>query len=253
MDALKTDKLADVIAMHIEKLIMEGALRPGEKLASERELAVTLEVSRPSLRDALEKLVKRGLLSSSRNGTYVAQFLAPMMKPLAQLYRDKDSAAADYFEFRQWLEADAARAAALRATNVDKMAIRGCLAAMRKVHRIEDPAQEAQEDVRLHMLVYEAGHNMIVLHMMRALSELLRNNIFYNRDNLYRRPGIREKLLTQHIAIGDAVVSGDADGAEAAATEHIRFVSGTVAAIQNDQARLGSSLRRAGRNAFLSE
>jgi GntR family transcriptional repressor for pyruvate dehydrogenase complex len=253
MEAIRTQKIADVIAGHIERLILEGALRPGEKLAPERELAQKLDVSRPSLREAIDKLAERGLLTSTRGGTYVAQFLSPLMKPLANLYRDNESAAADYFEFRQCVEAQAARAAALRATEVDKEAIRACLAEMRKAHKIEDPTQEAQADVNLHILVYEAGHNMVLLHVMRALSELLRNNIFFNREQLYRRAGVREKLLTQHVSIGEAVLAGKPEQAETAAAEHIRFVFGTVEEIQRDDKRLKCSLLRVGRNDFLAD
>ena len=254
MQAIRTQKIAEVIALHIERLILEGALRPGEKLASERELALKFDVSRPSLRDAIEKLAARGLLTATRSGTYVAQFLTPIMEPLASLYRDNQNAAADYFEFRQWVEAQAARSAALRATDVDKAAIRACLAQMRKAHKIsDDPSQEAQADVNLHILFYEASHNLIVLHVMRGLSELLRNNIFFNRENLYLRTGVREKLLMQHIAIGEAVLAGNPDQAEAAAADHIRFVFGTVEEIQRDSKRLKTSLMRVGRSDLLAD
>ena len=50
--------------------------------------------------------------------------------------------------------------------------------------------------------------NMVLLHVMRALSELLRNNIFFDREHLYLRAGVREKLLAQHIEIGEAVLAG---------------------------------------------
>ncbi|WP_244534562.1 FCD domain-containing protein [Hyphomicrobium sp. CS1GBMeth3] len=244
--------MADAIATRIEKLILEGALRPGEKLASERELAARLDVSRPSLRDAIDQLVDRGLLTATRNGTSVAQFLLPLMAPLANLYRQHQNAAADYLEFRQWVEAQAARAAAERATEVDKAAIRKCLADMRKAHRSKDSDKEAQADVNLHILVYEASHNFIVLHVMRALSELLRNNVFFNREHLYLKPGVRDKLLAQHIAIGEAVIAGNADEAEAAAAAHIQFVFGTVEEIQRDNKRLECSISRVGRRAFIA-
>lgn len=253
MDGIHTNKLADTIAAHLERLILEGVLRPGEKLAAERELALKLAVSRPSLRDAINKLADRGLLKATRGGTYVAQFLSPLMKPLADLYRDNDGACADYFEFRRFVEAQAARAAALRATDVDKEAIRDCLTNMRKFHRLKDPAEESKADVQLHILIYEAGHNVVVLHVMRGLSELLRNNIFYNRDQLYGRPGVREKLLAQHIDIGEAVIAGDPDRSEGAADSHIRFVFGTVQEIQNDKRRLECSLLRVGRTDLLAE
>lgn len=252
METIRTQRVADAIATRIEKLILEGALRPGEKLASERELAARLDVSRPSLREAIDKLVDRGLLNATRNGTSVAEFLQPMMTPLANLYRTHPSAAADYLEFRQWVEAQAARAAAERATEVDRTAIRACLADMRKAHKSKDSTHEAQADANLHMLVYEASHNFVVLHVMRGLSELLRNNVFFNREHLYLRHGVRDKLLAQHIAIAEAVIAGDADAAEAAAAAHIRFVFGTVEEIQRDDKRLQCSISRVGRSDFLA-
>ncbi len=204
METIRTQTVADAIATRIEKLILEGALRPGEKLASERNLAQRLDVSRPSLRQAIDKLVERGLLTATRGGTSVAQFLLPIMTPLANLYRDHQNAAADYLEFRQWVEAQAARAAAERATEVDKGAIRDCLADMRKAHRSKEPTQEAQADVNLHLLVYEASHNFIVLHVMRALSELFRDGhanrtvlIFSRNANERPCPGQLEAVLGQ--------------------------------------------------------
>lgn len=250
---IRTQKVADAIATRIEKLILEGALRPGEKLASERELAQRLDVSRPSLHEAIEKLVDRGLLTATRGGTSVAEFLRPLMTPLANLYRDHQNAATDYLEFRQWVEAQATRAAAERATEVDRAAIRSCLDDMRKAHRSKDSAGEAEADVRLHILVYEASHNFIVLHLMQALSELLRNNVFFNRESLYGRPGVREQLLAQHIEIGEAVIAADSARSEAAAAAHIRFVFGTVEEIQRDSQRLQCSISRVGRSDFLAE
>lgn len=252
MEAIRTPKIADVIAGRLEKLILEGALRPGEKLASERDLALRLDVSRPSLREAIDKLVKRGLLSANRNGTTVAKFLTPMMTPLANLYRAHPNAAGDYLEFRQCVEAQAARFAAERATDVDRRALRACLSEMKKAHKMTDPAREAEVDAKLHLLVYEASHNFIVLHVMRGLSELLRDNVFFNREHLYKTADVREKLLEQHLAIGRAVVERKPDVAERAAADHIAFVSGTVEGIEQDQERLKCSMSRVGSRAFLA-
>ncbi|WP_295558533.1 FCD domain-containing protein [uncultured Hyphomicrobium sp.] len=253
MQAIHTQRVADAIAVRIEKLILEGTLRPGEKLASERALAQRLDVSRPSLREAIDKLVERGLLNATRGGTTVAEFLLPLMTPLANLYRDHENAAADYLEFRQWVEAQAARAAAERATEVDRRAIGTCLTEMRKAHKSKDQTQEARADVSLHLLVYEASHNFVVLHVMRGFAELLRNNVFYNREQLYLRSGVREKLLAQHIAIGEAVIAGAPDDAEKAAAQHIQYVFGTVEGLQRDNQRLKCSMSRVGRRDFLAE
>ena len=252
MVAIRPEKIADTIAAQLETLILQGVLRPGEKLASERDLALKFDVSRPSLREALDKLTGRGLLTSTRGGTAVAEFLSPIMQPLANLYLGDQNAFADYFELRRCVEAQAARSAALRATQIEKIAIRACIRQMRKAHKVEDPAQEAQADVNLHMLIYEAGHNFIVLHLMRALSELLRNNIFFNRESLYLRNGVREILLEQHTEIAEAVLSGNPDRADTAAAGHISFAVGAVAELQRDNKRLKTSLLRGKRIDLIS-
>jgi GntR family transcriptional repressor for pyruvate dehydrogenase complex len=248
MVMIRTQKIGDAIACHIEKMILEGALRPGEKLAAERDLAQRFDVSRPSLREALDLLAERGLLKTTRNGTYVAEFLTPLMQPLALLLDNNPRAATDYFEFRVGVEAQAARAAAVKATSIDKQVIRGRIAHLHGAQKAGDVAREAQADVDFHIAIYEAAHNVVMLHVMRALGELLRSNIFYNRQTLFSRPGVREKLLEQHIVIADAVLAGKPDAAEKAAADHIRFTQKEVDAIQLDSRRLETSLLRVGRS-----
>jgi GntR family transcriptional repressor for pyruvate dehydrogenase complex len=245
-------KVAEAIAGHIEKMILEGVLRPGEKLLPERDLAGRLSVSRPSLREAVETLVERGLLESGRSGTFVAQFLSPLIRPLASLMQDKPDAAAGYFEFRGIQEIAAARLAAERATDVDREAISQCIADMTEAHGLDDPALEGHADVDLHMLIYEAAHNVVLMHVMRAMSELLRNNIFFSRSQLYLRAGVRDELLRQHTELASAVIAGDARRAEAAAAEHIRFTFDTVMEIRQDNSRLETSLSRMNRGDFVA-
>lgn len=250
---IRTQKVCDAIVCHLEKLILEGALRPGEKLAGERDLALRFDVSRPSLREAIEKLSNRGLLRVTRSGTFVAQFLTPMMRPLASLLTDNPRAAADYFEFRLGVETQAARIAAANATRLDKQVIGTRIKDMREAQKLGDLDREAQADVDFHIAIYEAGHNVVMLHVMRALGELLRNNIFYNRKALFERAGVRDRLLEQHVTIADAVIAGDADVAETAAAAHIAYTFGQVEDIQRDHKRLEVSLLRVGRSELLAD
>lgn len=249
---VRTPSVAEAIAGHIERLILQGALRTGEKLTAERELADMLGVSRPSLRDALALLVSRGLLTTSRSGTYVAQFMTPITKPLAALLENNSEAVQDYFEFRQSVDSLAARYAALRANEVDREAIGNCIATMKSVHDHEDPAQEAQSDFDLHLLIYDASHNLVLAHMMRALAELLRSNIFYSRKQLYLHPNVRETLLAQHIEIAEAILARKPDAAARAAASHLAFTRKAVKEIEVQHARLEASLARAGRKGYVS-
>lgn len=67
-ETINPPKVSDAIVSQIEQLILEGVLKPGERLPPERELAQQLNVSRPSLREAITALKSRGLLQSRRGG-----------------------------------------------------------------------------------------------------------------------------------------------------------------------------------------
>jgi GntR family transcriptional repressor for pyruvate dehydrogenase complex len=243
-EPIKPPRLADAIAERLQAMVLEGVLRPGERLLGERELAAKLKVSRPSLRDALAALERKGLIVTAKTGSTVANFLEPLADPLAELFRDDARVADDYFEFRRVMETEASVLAARRATDLDRRLIRERLEDMRAAHEDEDPAREAEADVQLHVAIYEASHNVVVLHMLRALADLMRKGVFFNRDAFYRRAGVRDLLLEQHLKIGEAVVSGDAKAAQAAASAHIKFIAATLDELRRDELRQAAALRR---------
>ncbi|MCI4679869.1 FCD domain-containing protein [Rhodoblastus acidophilus] len=252
MEPVRNQKLAESIAEHLEQLILEGALRPGERLASERELAEKFEVSRPCLREAIESLQKRGLLETTRAGTIVAEFMAPLTEPLVAILQSNEKALLDYLEYRGLIEGEAARLAALRATEHEIEAIRACLERMKAAHQLDDPTAEAGADADLHVLIYEASHNIVLLHIMRAFSDMLRRGVFYNRNQLYAHKGFRDQLLAQHLAIGEAIVARKPEEAAAAASYHMRSTGETLKKIREDDARVARVLRRMGRGELLA-
>jgi GntR family transcriptional repressor for pyruvate dehydrogenase complex len=248
-EPIRPAKLADTIAEHIEQLILEGSLRPDERLLPERELATRFDVSRPSLREALEKLEKRGLLYTGKGG---ATFVAPLLgegftEPLYAILRARPETTFDYLEFRCLVEGAAAELAASRATQVDREAIEKSFAAMTVAHEVDDPSEEAESDADFHLAIYEASHNVVMLHIMRSLSEMLRKEVFYNRSKLYQRKGVRHLLLEQHQAVHEAVMAGDPAAARQAAESHINFTRDALQEIAKADARLEVSLRRIAR------
>ncbi|WGF89621.1 FadR/GntR family transcriptional regulator [Marinivivus vitaminiproducens] len=252
IEPLRTQKLAELIAEHIERMILEGVVGPGERLGSERDLAERLEVSRPSLREALQILEARGLVSTSRGGTVVTRFLAPLTDPLAVLLRSNAQVTNDYFEYREAVESKAAGLAAIRATEPERTAIRSCLAAMEQAHDLDDVRAEAEADLDFHRLIYEASHNLVILHVMRAFAEMLRRDIFFSRTRLFSQAGIRETLLAQHRAIGEAVVSGEEARSAKASAAHLRFTMATIERFRRDEARVEVALRRLSRDGLVA-
>lgn len=251
-DPIRPPPLATAVATHLEELMLEGVLRPGDRLAPERELAGTLGVSRPSLREALAALEQKGLLEATRNGTTVAQFMAPLSAPLATLFGQSPRVAEDYFEYRRLIEPQAAALAAERITPPERTALKECLEGLEQAHLAADPAAEAAADTRLHLLLHEASHNLVLLHVLRVFSDLLRQGILYSHDRFWRREEVRGEILSQHRAIGKAILAGEAGAAAAAMQDHIAFTARVFGEIRQEEARLSASLRKRGRKGLVS-
>lgn len=244
IEPIRTPRLANSIADYFEQLILEGVLRPGDRLASERDLAEQLDISRPSIRETIEILARKGLLKTTKTGTFVSDFLAPLTSPLSALLQSSGRVTKDYFEYREAVEVKATGLATVRSTNVDHEAIRGCISRMEAAHGLDDPSAEAGADADLHMLIYEASHNVVILQVMRAFSDMLRQGIFYNRKLLYGRSDVRDNLISQHKSIADAILAGDAVEAEKAARNHIHFTALAVENSRHEEERLEVALRR---------
>jgi GntR family transcriptional repressor for pyruvate dehydrogenase complex len=75
------------------------------------------------------------------------------------------------------------------------------------------------------MTIVEAAHNVVMLHMMRSLYDLLVRGVFYNRNAIYSLRERRTKLLDQHRAIRDAVVGRDPKAARVAVEMHMDFIA----------------------------
>lgn len=220
------EKLSQSVVRQIELLILRGILRPGERLPAERELSDRLGVSRPSLRDAFSDLQQRGLLVSRPGaGVYVADVLGSAFSPaLIDLFATHDEAVFDYISFRRDLEALAAERAARLGTVTDLKVIAALFEKMEAAHQKRDPTDEAQLDAEFHMAIIEASHNVVMLHMMRSMFDLLRRGVFYNRQLMFKNRMTRDNLLDQHRAIHDAIQLRDSLAARAAVSAHLDYV-----------------------------
>lgn len=223
---IESEKLASAVVRQIENLIVQGVLRPGERLPSERELSERLAVSRPSLREAIAELQEAGLLTTRAGaGIFVADVLGSAFSPaLIQLFARNEDAVFDYLAFRRDLEGMAAERAARLGSNTDLAVIDTLFHRMEVAHAKRNPADEAALDAQFHMAIVEAGHNIIMLHMMRAMFELLAEGVFYNRQVMFRNRPTRDALLEQHRAINSAIQARDGAAARLAVAAHMEFV-----------------------------
>jgi GntR family transcriptional regulator, transcriptional repressor for pyruvate dehydrogenase complex len=232
---IQPEKLSHSVVRQIELLLLRGVLRPGERLPAERELAERLGVSRPSLRDALAELQARGLLESRAGaGVFVAELLdSAFSDSLVRLFAEHDEALFDYISFRRDMEGMSAERAARHGSDTDLQVIDTLFTRMEAAHQKRDPTEEAQLDAEFHLSIVEASHNIIMLHMMRAMFDLLHKGVFYNRQIIFRQRATRSDLLAQHKAINSAIQARDPKAAKAAAIAHLDFVE----RIMNDHKR----------------
>ena len=220
------ESVAEAAISQIEDLIASCILKQGSRLPSERDLAEMLGISRPKLREALLALEERGLIVVKHGeGTFVAALTGQAMMPaLLALYGRHEPAFFDYLEYRREQEAFAARLAAQRATKSDKARISEILTQIEKAWKEDDVEASREADFALHTAIVDASQNATLIHMMASIYELTRQGVFYNRDFLKSIDGTGQKLLEQHLALGRAVIDGDAAHASQIAKEHIDFV-----------------------------
>lgn len=233
-------RLTDVVAREIEQRVLEGRLKPGDRLPSERDLSVQLGVSRASLREAIHKLAARGLLESRQGGgTFVTNRLdSSFGNPWEEVLRDHPAVHEDMLEFRHMLEARAAECAALRATAADRERVRQCLSLLEESFAGQDLDRQVDSDLAFHQAIAEASHNVIVGHLTASLLRLMRDNLRRNLSELLQVPAAREQLLEQHRAVWRAIEQGNADQALIAATDHIGYVSQNLTRLLRSEARL---------------
>jgi len=217
---VQPEKRAASVVRQIEQLILRGILSPGERLPAERELAERLGVSRPSLRDAIADLQQRGLLATrAGSGVFIADVIGSAFSPaLIQLFASHHEAVFDYLSFRRDMEGLAAERAARLGSDTDLKVIDTVFKKMEAASLTPDTALEADLDTEFHLSIIEASHNVIMLHMMRSMYDLLRNGVLFNRQVIYQQSNKRTALLDQHRAINDALQARDAAASRAAVT-----------------------------------
>lgn len=209
-------RLSDDIVAQLEAMILEGTLKSGERLPAERVLAEQFGVSRPSLREAIQKLVAKGLLVSRQGGgNYVTESLgATFSDPLLHLLEGNPEAQRDLLEFRHTLEGSCAYYAALRATSLDHQRLTEAFEALQACYARNDQvsAEEGAADARFHLAIAEASHNTVLLHTIKGLFDLLRRNVVTNIGGMYaQRTETRAQLMEQHQRLYDAIISGQAE------------------------------------------
>lgn len=218
-----SEEIRDALAQGIR----DGAMLPGSRIPSERDLCEEFGVARTSVREAIQGLVSLGVIERRGNRTYVAEHLRDV-----ELGRGLDGDDArkrlvhELFEVRRIVEVPIAKLAAERATADER-------------YEIADAAKRFKPTMPLHefraadrtfhwALARACGNEALAEVYGKVLDTLFRSQEFdsllSDQSNSRAVRQIIRDATRAHRAIAEAVVAGDVRGVEAAAEEHLAQV-----------------------------
>ena len=210
-------RLYQQVAAAIERAIADGRYQPGQRLASERDLAEEFGVSRPTVRRAVIALEMRGLLEARQgSGVYVRQTRASTPAPGP---KDLDIDAFDHAEARRLFEGEVAALAATLITDEELAYLETLVVEMNN----EDATKEQSElaDRQFHISIAQATRNNAIMRIventwdLRYKSHLCMQMLERARD-VRRRP-----LKDEHQEIIESLRTRDPKAARAAMQSHL--------------------------------
>ena len=224
--ALKTiskRNISDVVYEQLMENLIAGEWKPGDKLPSENELAAQLQVSRISVRSALQRLSSLGLVESRQGeGTFVCEFSgAQYANNLIPLVVFERSDMQDLMEFRNILDSEIAALAALRATDTDIALLHQNY--QRHMAAEGDVTKCADYDSEFHCLLAAATHNALFHKVYQVFQPVFRKNM-HQIVSIMGVSGAR----VNHAAILAAVEQHDPDAARAAMQTHVQETISSV-------------------------
>jgi len=214
------DKLAatDVVVARIREAIGRGELKSGDRLPPERELALSLGVSRPSIRSGLKTLEGMGVLQIRQgSGTFITGGPPALdAEPLTFLAALHGFSREQMFEARIALEVSVVAFAAERATPDQVIAISDETTAM--YASLDQPDTFLVHDIKFHRAIAAAANNPVLASLVEMVS-----SIFYKgRQQTIRFATDLRVAADEHRGIYQAIRSHDVERARKAMTDHLR-------------------------------
>ncbi|MEO8289295.1 MAG: FadR/GntR family transcriptional regulator [Chloroflexota bacterium] len=213
----KRRSVAEEISTRILTLLRERELRPGDKLPPERELAAMLQVSRPSLREALSALALMNVIEIRQgDGTYVTS-LEPhrLLEQLEFIFHLDSSLIAQLFEARKIVEVGCVALAAGRIDDEGIQQLEGIVE--RSQQSFGDAEAFLHADLDLHRVVSESSCNPVLIRFMESISYLGKQSRKITGTSL----AVRRRSIQDHKAIVAALKAHDPIAASAAMMQHL--------------------------------
>lgn len=222
-------KIYEVVADQIQQQITSGALPPGSKLPSTRELSESYGVGRSTVREALSALKAKGLLQIRQGeGAYVinAEPATMELPGFSALTLDKQTVM-EFMEARQALESANAALAAEKRTEADLLELEKIINEMQ--HHLDDELRGEEADFRFHLLLAQATHNSIMVKMLETISEKVEDAIRGTRRlQMYSNSSVSARMWKDHKSIFEAIKASNPTQARKSMERHLQYVKGIL-------------------------
>lgn len=221
------ERLVDRVVNEIQRLIVGGQLEPGMQLPAQRDLAEQIGVSRTALREAIQILVAKGLLTTKPGvGTVVRQVATEQLgEPISLLLQTKGVSLDDLHQVRSILEVEIAALASSTATEQDIAHLNQILAEAQLVQ--DDPEAFADLDSEFHHLLAEATENPFLPMLLGSIDEVMREV----RVVVHAHPDLAQIAISDHSSILEQIMAKDPVASSQAMREHLQHAR----AIQKEQ------------------
>lgn len=224
--AVRGPSLSQQISDKLIERILRGDLGPGDALPSEEDLAVSFDVSRPVIREAVKELLLLGMVDSRQGrSTRVAparswNHFSPRLLAARGRVGAVDDILLELLELRRLIEAGAAGLAAVRASDD---AIAEMAAAYERMEASKDDVERfVDADIAFHEAVLSATGNYLLTHLIDTIGPLLRMG---RRVSLERRVDGATASQSGHRAVLDAIRAHDATAARQHMREHLSWTA----------------------------
>ena len=236
-------RLGDGIIAHLTQAILEGRLRPGERLPSESALAGHYGVSKPVVREAIRQLAAQGVLQVGQGRPTEVRPLDA--EPLSRFWLfavgNGPEGLAEAVELRRMLEPPAARLAALRHTLPQLDALRVTLDGMEAA--LGDVPAWIAADLAFHGQLAIMTHNRLLSLQMQGLVPVIRNVMDRFNTRTARSRAEWRATWDRHAQVVDAIAARDADRAEQAMFAHFAAADMAIAELFPDGPPTGAHER----------
>lgn len=212
--------LSEIVAKRILEMVTSRALKPGDQLPPERELAEMLNVSRPSVREAIRGLSILGVVKSRQGGgAYITQLDGDaLLGPIRFFLSLEDMNIRELYDARSLIEGDVARRAAQNMSDAQLVALEDMLE--RQAATLADPTAFRVSDFKFHEAIWTGCGNAF----LKRIGESLNSLGLEFRRRASENPKVLEQSLKDHRNLFDALKARDTSAAAQAAEEHMRNV-----------------------------